>query len=616
MKKLKYFVILLLTIKCFTLAAYASTIPPTNILTTANDNRIVISWDAVHDAIAYEIEVDGVIIDNHHYTIFEHDYLLPLTTHEYRVRVTTSSGTSDWSPIITQKTSNPKLTTLNTLKVSQELIQPRYGFKTITVDDKIFIIGGYGQGYVDTIETFDHEANHWDIITSLPTTRLQPAVVAHENKIYVIGGYNQTDQELGTIDVYDLTHDTWSNITPMPTKRSGAASIVQHNKIYVLGGYNQEAKSLDTVEVYDIATQSWTTIEAMPTKRSQLAAVLYDNKIYAMGGYNGFVLGDIETYDIATHTWTKKGQMPIGRYAFDAMGMNNRIMIIGGYNTTPFNTIEHYNPMDNRFITQNNLMEERYALGAALIKDQLYVIGGSNEALALSSVEKAYIKRDPAPTNFILQESSDTLNLSWDKMDEMTLYDVEINGESIQTGFKNTYTLDKIKENKVYHIRVRGITNNGVTQWTTFKTYIKYANQPSAYAYIGERIKDEDNYETIDLYIMTKHIEDIYTVEIEALYNEEHIHIASEDINRVIFSSHNNTYQYLNLDDNGRIYILASLTGNKQQITNLTQLYKIKLQLNTLESTQIDIKKINIVDATGHILDIADIYDLDMPSLY
>ncbi len=308
--------------------------------------------------------------------------------------------------------------------------------------------------------------------------------------------------------------------------------------------------------------------------------------------------------------------MPIGRYAFDAMVANEQIMIIGGYNTTPFNTIECYNPNDNRFITQNNLKEERYALGAGIIKDELYVIGGSNEALALNSVEKAYIKRDPAPTNFIVQESSDSLIITWDKMEDSTLYELEINGGPINTGFKNTYTLDKIKENKVYYVRVRGITDNGVTQWTTHKTHIKYADLPSAYAYIGERTKDDDSYETIDLYIMTKHIEDIYTVEIEALYNKEHINLTSQDINRVIFSSHDNTYQYLNLDDNGRIYIHVSLTGNKQQVTDLTQMYKIRLQLTTLDSTKIGIKKINIVDATGHIIDIAETYDLDMPTLY
>lgn len=285
--------------------------------------------------------------------------------------------------------------------------------------------------------------------------------------------------------------------------------------------------------------------------------------------------------------------MPIGRYAFDAMVANEQIMIIGGYNTTPFNTIECYNPNDNRFITQNNLKEERYALGAGIIKDELYVIGGSNEALALNSVEKkAYIKkRDPAPTNFIVQESSDSLIITWDKMEDSTLYELEINGGPINTGFKNTYTLDKIKENKVYYVRVRGITDNGVTQWTTHKTHIKYADLPSAYAYIGERTKDDDSYETIDLYIMTKHIEDIYTVEIEALYNKEHINLTSQDINRVIFSSHDNTYQYLNLDDNGRIYIHVSLTGNKQQVTDLTQMYKIRLQLTTLDSTKIGIKK-------------------------
>lgn len=621
MKKIIYCLLLLVVFNTgYSLSVHASPIAnptvPENILTTANDNRIVISWDESANAESYEIEVDGIIINNSHYTIYEHDHVLPLTTHTYRVRAKNSLGISEWSTAITQKTSNPKLKELNTIRVGREIIQPRLGFKAVTVNNKIYILGGYGRGYINTIEAYDPLSDNWEIVTTMPTARLQPAVVVGGSKIYIIGGYNQEEHTLNSVDVYDTANDSWESMESMPTKRSGATSVIHQNEIYVIGGYNQDKQSMNVVEVYNIQQKTWTTIKPMPTKRSQMASVVYNNKIYVMGGYNGFVIGDIETYDLATKEWTKKGQMPIGRYGLEAMVANNKIMLVGGYNTLAFDTIECYTPEDNRFISQDHLRKGRYTLGASIINGELYIIGGSDEALALNSVEKAYLEKDEAPTNLSMEESNNAIVITWDKLSDDTIYELEVNGRAIKNGFKNTYTLSNIKLNKKYFVRVRGITKKGVTKWSDYRTHIKYASTPSAYAYIGERVRDVDNYETMDLYIMTKHIEDIYTVEVEAQYDSRDIQIIREEITPLIFSVEDATYQYMNLDKDGRIYINLSLTGDRVQLTDLINVYKIKLRLRTLDSTKIDIRKINVVNSTGHIIDIADIYDLDMPTLY
>ncbi|GMQ61008.1 Kelch repeat-containing protein [Vallitalea maricola] len=619
MKKIRYLILLTFLIvlnSCLFVKGASLPSVPTNIQATSNDNKIVLSWDEVDDCKQYEIEVDGVVIDNSQYTIFEHENLMPLTTHNYRVRALNENGRNEWSSIITQKTANPKLQHINIMKSSKELIQPRYGFGTVTLNNKIYIVGGYGDGYISTIEEYDPVQKMWEIKTTIPTNRMQPCVVAHNNKIYIIGGYNNQEKELNTVDVYDLEKDSWEQVKSMPTKRSGATAVQYNNKIYVIGGYNSQQKVLDVVEVYDTKTNSWTTIKSMPTKRSLMDAIVYDNKIYVMGGYNGFVLGDVEVYDIDTDTWERKGQMPIPRYSFNTTLLNNQIMIVGGYNTIPFNTIELYNPNNNKFIHQTTLKNERYASGVAVIDENLYVIGGTNEAVPLNIVEKAYVKKDEAPYNLNTQEVGNDILLTWDKVEDETLYEVEINGVKVQNGFNNFYTEKDIKINKKYYFRVRSITEKGISQWSSYKTYIKYNDKPSSYAYIGERIKDEENYESIDLYIMTKNINDIYSAEIECTYDKEEIDITANGINQLIYLEEN-PYQYINLDEKtGRIYLNLSLTGNKAQNNDLVNVYRITLNLRTLDNTKINVDKINLVDSVGHIIDISEIYDLDIPSLY
>ena len=618
MKKIRYLILLLFLIvlnPCILVKGASLPSSPTNIQVTSNDNKIVLSWDKVEECDKYEIEVDKVVIDNGQYTIFEHENLLPLTTHTYRIRAINKSGKSNWSNAVTQKTSNPRIQLINTIKSSKELLQSRYSFGTVTLNNKIYIIGGYGNNYVNTIEEYNSENNQWEIKTTIPTNRIKSSVVTYDNKIYIIGGYNKQEKELNSVDVYDIENDSWDRLQSMPTRRSGATAVQHNNKIYVIGGYNNEQKALNIVEVYDISNNSWTSVQSMPSKRSLMESIVYNNKIYVMGGYNGFVLGDIEAYDIETNTWEKKGQMPVPRYSFDTTVLNDQIVIVGGYNTTPFNTIELYNPDNNKFIYQSSLQKERYASGVAVINDDLYIIGGTNGATPLNVVEKAYMKKEEAPRHFSIQEDKNDVHLTWDKEDDETLYEVEINGITINNGLENSYIEKDIKINKKYCFRIRSITKKGISKWSAMKTYIKYDKKPAAYAYFGERNLDIDNYEQIDLYIMTRNVNDIYSAEIEFTYNKDDIDIKADNIKSLI-SAEDTTYQYITLDKKkGRIYLNLSLIGDRRP-RDIINVCKIPLNLRTLDTTKININKIRIVDSVGHIIDISKIYDIDIPSLY
>jgi N-acetylneuraminic acid mutarotase len=53
---------------------------------------------------------------------------------------------------------------------------------------------------------------------------------------------------------------------------------VVDNKIYVLGGYDEEWKVLRVNEVYDPATNTWTTKAPIPTSRADFAIAVYQNK--------------------------------------------------------------------------------------------------------------------------------------------------------------------------------------------------------------------------------------------------------------------------------------------------------------------------------------------------
>ena len=79
-------------------------IPPNQISTIITKNTIQIEWQPNIKADRYEIEVDGFIYNNGAATKYLHKELVPLTTHNYRIRGVNAGGTGEWSQTFSVKT--------------------------------------------------------------------------------------------------------------------------------------------------------------------------------------------------------------------------------------------------------------------------------------------------------------------------------------------------------------------------------------------------------------------------------------------------------------------------------------------------------------------------------
>ena len=103
----------------------------------------------------------------------------------------------------------------------------------------------------------------------MPGTRLRYAAVAHDGKIYVIGGLSADDcsDMLHTTLVYTISTDTWATGPALETGRSDMCAAVVGDKIYVVGGYDtvdcawSGDDALSSVEMLGVSatTPSWTS---------------------------------------------------------------------------------------------------------------------------------------------------------------------------------------------------------------------------------------------------------------------------------------------------------------------------------------------------------------------
>ncbi|MBD0378947.1 glycoside hydrolase family 44 protein [Paenibacillus sedimenti] len=80
---------------------------PVNVKSKRTDTAITLTWDAPDAVITgYDIEIDGLVIDNGMNASYNDTNLTPGTTHTYRVRAKENTTIGDWSTLLTLGTTN------------------------------------------------------------------------------------------------------------------------------------------------------------------------------------------------------------------------------------------------------------------------------------------------------------------------------------------------------------------------------------------------------------------------------------------------------------------------------------------------------------------------------
>lgn len=83
------------TLTLFTLPIKPSS--PSNVTAVASRDTISLTWRSIPGALGYDIELNGIMVENDDSSFYLHEELLPYTKHIYRVRSRTATMHSDWS---------------------------------------------------------------------------------------------------------------------------------------------------------------------------------------------------------------------------------------------------------------------------------------------------------------------------------------------------------------------------------------------------------------------------------------------------------------------------------------------------------------------------------------
>jgi N-acetylneuraminic acid mutarotase len=262
----------------------------------------------------------------------------------------------------------------------------------------ITIVIVFGVSFISYATSSSNEKGSWITKLSMPTARVGHGVVSCNDKIYVIGGYNNSGF-LDTVEAYDPINDNWITKTPMPYGRAEFGICAIGNKIYVIGGcntlrgkneYQYPANKLSNVLVYDTLSDSWSFKTHMPTPRISLALGVVNGKIYAIGGadlqwndccfYYYKALDTNEIYDPINDSWETLSPMITPRYNVGVAVINEKIFVCGGSKGAdlwpPVDTVEMYSSNTNTWETSTSMPKRLTGFGITTVDKKFYVIGG------------------------------------------------------------------------------------------------------------------------------------------------------------------------------------------------------------------------------------------------
>jgi N-acetylneuraminic acid mutarotase len=192
----------------------------------------------------------------------------------------------------------------------------RIGHGIITVDGKVYMIGGEDELRLKDLQILSVAEKMWVPLTSMPHQVREFATAAWDNCIYVFGGMRREKASRKVLK-YDIGSNAWSVVKPMRRLTSGArAAATLSGLIYVTGGHQMvrgDEVYSDDLDCYDPIADKWIQLASMTSARSMHESFVFYGSVYVIGGCErmpGLPVEDdvskieMERYDIATNEWS------------------------------------------------------------------------------------------------------------------------------------------------------------------------------------------------------------------------------------------------------------------------------------------------------------------------
>jgi len=376
----------------------------------------------------------------------------------------------------------------------------------------VYCFGGGENSGTNNAQRYNTISGQWSAQDTMRVKSSTGGAAKVKNKIYVIGGYNNTNKTLDKVQIYTPSTNTWSFGTPLPPpiKADFGIGVYRDSLIYIVGGdsgINSGGSPINKVRVYNPSNDSWNEATPFTHNVAKCAMGIYRDMIVVVGGadrqqFNTFdsvnvgVINPINPLEIA---WKPAGTFPDSIARLSAAVVNTGIVFVGG--DSGFSSTYRSSAYISRMDTVNKTVAKWYVLpdmsmrrsnmGASLASngiDSVWAIGGNFNGGQLSTNEALYMGMLPTrivgvkeytesiPSQFSLDQNypnpfnpSTSIRFSLRTSGTVTLKVYNLLGEEVATlvnekmdigNYESTLNATQLASG-VYFYRLNIVSNNG-----------------------------------------------------------------------------------------------------------------------------------------------------------
>lgn len=273
------------------------------------------------------------------------------------------------------------------------LTTQRSRLAVVPLANQLYAIGGEttGGGTVATVDLYDLQVNEWRAAPPLPEAAANLAAVTFKERIYVAGGNSRSgdDAQSSAITisdrffVFDPESDQWHPAGQLPNPLAGAALVADENALYLLGGWDgrnmhDEIWQLTPPATIDAAMPGWTLVGRLRTPIAFFGATLVNDEIFVVGGHDGqHDLATAEAYNLSTDQWRDLPPLSSPRSGLQLVYDGLALFALGGGGPYAIETHERFDLTNNLWSNfPSPLAGEWRNPGAVVQGGRIHLIGG------------------------------------------------------------------------------------------------------------------------------------------------------------------------------------------------------------------------------------------------
>nr|CAB3259632.1 kelch-like protein 17 [Phallusia mammillata] len=238
-----------------------------------------------------------------------------------------------------------------------------------------------------------------EVISSKPMHVFpQPVEMRGADYIVTLGGSCQVDDvtshELGYsavaydnhFTIYDPPTGRFHELALMNETRSLHCVVACEQFLFVVGGFDSYSCITNSVYCFDLSTGTWDTMPNLRVKRACFSLHVVSGYIYAVGGLtpNGYT-ASVERLDRRKKTWELAASLPDTRYGHAGCVVDGNIIISGG--APKKDSVFSYNPDKNEWNKLPPLNTGRHSHSMVEVKGQPYVLGGDGQPFSIETLQ-------------------------------------------------------------------------------------------------------------------------------------------------------------------------------------------------------------------------------------